>query len=71
MESYAAAPGAATYNTDLAAARSAEQPTPWRDLPAQVIHLMGERYADFGPTLAAEKPAETYSLRVGVETLRQ
>jgi hypothetical protein len=71
MEPYAAAPGAATYNAYLAATWSAEQPTPWRNLPAQIIHLMRKRYADFGPTLAAEKPAETYGLRVGVETLRQ
>jgi hypothetical protein len=36
-----------------------------------VVGLVRERYADFGPTLAAEKLAETHGLRVGVETLRQ
>src|SRR4051795_9506342 len=30
-----------------------------------------ERYADFGPTLAAEKLAETHDLRLSRETLRQ
>src|SRR3954451_3332063 len=30
-----------------------------------------ERYADFGPTLAAEKLAETHDLRLGRETVRR
>jgi hypothetical protein len=33
--------------------------------------LIREHYADFGPTLAAEKLAEVHGLRLGVETLRQ
>jgi hypothetical protein len=36
-----------------------------------VLALVRERYADFGPTLAAEKLAGCHGLRVGVETLRQ
>ena len=35
------------------------------------VDLVRERYADFGPTLAAEKLAELHGLRLGVETLRQ
>jgi transposase len=35
------------------------------------VGIVRERYADFGPTLAAEKLAEVHSLPVGVETLRQ
>ncbi|MBY5550243.1 ISNCY family transposase [Rhizobium leguminosarum] len=35
-----------------------------------VVTLVGERYADFGPTLAAEKLAERDGLRVSRETLR-
>lgn len=34
------------------------------------VRLVGERYADFGPTLAAEKLAERDGLRVSRETLR-
>ncbi|MBC2807076.1 ISNCY family transposase (plasmid) [Rhizobium ruizarguesonis] len=34
------------------------------------VTLVGERYADFGPTLAAEKLAELDGLRVSRETLR-
>lgn len=34
------------------------------------VMLVGERYADFGPTLAAEKLAERDGLRVSRETLR-
>ena len=30
-----------------------------------------DRYADFGPTLAAEKLSELHGLDLGVETLRQ
>jgi hypothetical protein len=33
--------------------------------------IVKERYADFGPTLAAEKLAEVHGLPIGVETLRQ
>jgi winged helix-turn helix protein len=36
-----------------------------------VMDLVREHYADFGPTLAAEKLAERHNLRLGVETLRQ
>ena len=35
------------------------------------VALVRERYADFGPTLAAEKLAERHGLRVSRETLRQ
>ena len=35
------------------------------------VDLVRECYADFGPTLAAEKLAELHGLRLGVETLRQ
>jgi len=36
-----------------------------------VLQLVRDRYADFGPTLAAEKLLEIHGLPVGVETLRQ
>ena len=36
-----------------------------------VLALVRERYADFGPTLAAEKLSELHGLDLGVETLRQ
>jgi hypothetical protein len=36
-----------------------------------VLQLVRERYADFGPTLAAEKLWELHGLAVGVEPLRQ
>jgi hypothetical protein len=36
-----------------------------------VLALVSERYADFGPALAAEKLEDCHGLRVGVETLRQ
>src|SRR5215468_4161858 len=36
-----------------------------------VLAIVGERYADFGPTLAAEKLSEVHGLDLGVETLRQ
>ena len=35
------------------------------------LALVREAYADFGPTLAAEKLAERHNLRLGVETLRR
>src|SRR3954462_12425492 len=36
-----------------------------------VLGIVRERYADFGPTLAAEKLCELHGLDLGVETLRQ
>src|SRR6201981_2276108 len=36
-----------------------------------VLSIVHERYADFGPTLAAEKLSELHGLDLGVETLRQ
>src|SRR2546423_5621795 len=36
-----------------------------------VLAMVRERYADFGPTLAAEKLCELHGLNLGVETLRQ
>src|SRR6201988_541963 len=36
-----------------------------------VLAIVRERYADFGPTLAAEKLSERHGLDLGVETLRQ
>jgi len=38
---------------------------------AQAISLIGAHYADFGPTLAAEKLAERHSLYLSVETVRK
>lgn len=38
---------------------------------AEALALIKANYADFGPTLAAEKLAERHGLRLGVETLRQ
>lgn len=38
---------------------------------SQVMERVQQRYADFGPTLAAEHLAEDDGLRVSVETLRQ
>ena len=40
-------------------------------LRSTAIGLVRERYADFGPTLAAEKLLELHGLPLGVETLRQ
>ena len=40
-------------------------------LRATAIGLVRERYADFGPTLAAEKLLELHGLPLGVEKLRQ
>jgi transposase InsO family protein len=46
-----------------------------RSYPAVVrteaLALIKSNYADFGPTLAAEKLAERHGLQLGVETLRQ
>src|SRR5205823_12313722 len=36
-----------------------------------VLAIVRERYADFGPTLAAEKLCELHGLNLGIETLRQ
>jgi len=38
---------------------------------AQVLDLVRERYADFGPTLAHEKLTEQHGLSLSVETVRQ
>ena len=40
-------------------------------LRTTVIALIRERYADFGPTLAAEKLSELHDLHLGRETIRQ
>jgi hypothetical protein len=37
---------------------------------AQALALIRERYADFGPTLAAEKLRELHGITIGRETLR-
>ena len=37
----------------------------------RVQELIEQHYADFGPTLAAEKLAETHRLKVNKETVRQ
>jgi hypothetical protein len=39
-------------------------------LKAQALAVIRERYADFGPTLAAEKLREVHGITVGRETLR-
>ena len=38
---------------------------------AHVLGLVRERYADFGPTFAAQKLEEYHDVRVATETLRQ
>ena len=40
-------------------------------LRTEVIGLIGERYADFGPTLAGEKLAELHGHGLARETIRQ
>jgi len=40
-------------------------------LRAEVLTVVRERYADFGPTFAHEKLTESHGVRVSVETLRQ
>ena len=40
------------------------------ELKAQALDLVRQKYADFGPTLAAEKLREVHSIYVGRETLR-
>ena len=41
------------------------------EVRAYAISLIGERYADFGPALAAEKLTELHDLRISGETLRK
>jgi len=41
------------------------------DIRRSALSIVRERYADFGPTLAAEKLAEVHSLSLSRETLRQ
>jgi transposase len=41
------------------------------ELKGQVIALVRERYADFGPKLAHEKLVELHDIRVGRETVRK
>ena len=36
-----------------------------------IVSIVTEKYADFGPTLAAEKLGEVHGLHIGVETMRQ
>jgi len=38
---------------------------------AKAVALIGERYADFGPTLACEKLEELHEIKLSVETVRQ
>jgi hypothetical protein len=38
---------------------------------AKALALIGERYADFGPTLACEKLDELHEIKLSVETVRQ
>jgi transposase len=40
-------------------------------LERQVVSLLRERYADFGPTLAAEKLAERHQIVLAKETVRR
>ncbi len=50
------------------------RPSPRRlstSLREQVVALVRERYADFGPTLAQEKLTESHGVKVSVETLRK
>lgn len=42
-----------------------------QDVLAKAVALIGERYADFGPTLACEKLQELHEIRLSVETVRQ
>lgn len=41
------------------------------DLLAKAVALIGEHYADFGPTLACEKLQERHGIKLSVETVRQ
>lgn len=38
---------------------------------ARAVALIGEHYADFGPTLACEKLSELHEIKLSVETVRQ
>ena len=40
------------------------------DIKTRALELIRARYADFGPTLAAEKLREVHGITVGRETLR-
>jgi hypothetical protein len=40
-------------------------------LRLEVIGIIGERYADFGPTLAGEKLSELHGINLACETIRQ
>ncbi|MHB0992337.1 MAG: hypothetical protein ACYC0M_13830, partial [Burkholderiales bacterium] len=40
-------------------------------LKITAMQLVGAHYADFGPTLAAEKLAERHQIRLSVESTRQ
>jgi len=40
------------------------------EIKAQALELIRARYADFGPTLAAEKLREVHGITIGRETLR-
>ena len=49
--------------------RASNRQTP-TEIKAQALELIKARYADFGPTLAAEKLREVHGITVGRETLR-
>jgi len=49
--------------------RASNRQTP-SDIKARVLELIKARYADFGPTLAAEKLREVHGITIGRETLR-
>ena len=51
-------------------ARSAEQQSFAPEMRTLALSLVRERYADFGPTLAAEKLAELHGCAISRETLR-
>lgn len=38
---------------------------------SEIVAIIRSHYADFGPTLAAEKLLSAHSIKIGVETLRQ
>jgi len=37
----------------------------------RALELIGEKYGDFGPTLACEKPVEVHGLRISDESVRK
>ena len=49
--------------------RASNRQTPV-SIKAQALAVISERYADFGPTLAAEKLRELHGITIGRETLR-